>query len=181
VSSAKRKAIYGLLAEFGSPEEILDAAVKAHAEGYRAMDAFTPMPVEGLSDAVGFSSTRLPLVVLIGGICGMLVGFFLQYYANVVSFPVNIDGKPHNSWPSFIPITFELTILFAAIAATFGMLAMNGLPTPYHPLFNVPRFALVTRGRFFLCIKARDKKFNLSATRSFLESLAAHGVYDVEV
>lgn len=177
----RKERIYGLLAEFDSPEAILEAARQTYASGYRAVDAFTPMPVDGLAEAVGFSSTQLPLVVLIGGVCGMFFGFFLQFYANVVSFPLNIDGKPHNSWPSFIPITFELTILFAAIAATFGMLVMNGLPTPYHPLFNVPRFALVTRGRFFLCIKARDKRFDLAGTKQFLEGLKPYAVYDVEV
>ncbi len=177
----KRKNIYGLVAEFETPEAVLNAAQNAHRSGYRAMDAFTPMPVEGLAEAVGFEKTRLPLLVLIGGIFGMLFGFVLQYYANVISWPVNIDGKPHNSWPAFIPITFEMTILFAALVATFGMLALNGLPTPYHPLFNVPRFALATRSRFFLCIKARDKKFDLAATRGFLESQKPDFVYEVEV
>jgi len=177
----KRKTIYGLLAEFETAEGVLRAAQNAHQMGYRSMDAFSPMPVEGLSEAVGFEQTRLPLLVLIGGVCGMLFGFFLQYYANVISWPLNIDGKPHNSWPAFIPITFEMTILFAAIVATFGMLALNGLPTPYHPLFNVPRFALATRNRFFLCIKARDRRFDLSATRTFLENQNPYSVYEVEV
>jgi hypothetical protein len=177
----RKKSIYGLLAEFETPDEILLAAEKAHQEGYRSMDAFSPMPVEGLAEAVGFEETRLPLLVLCAGIFGMLFGFFLQYYANVVSYRLDIGGKPPNSWPSFIPITFELTILFAALAATFGMLAMNGLPTPYHPLFNVPRFALASRGRFFLCIKARDRRFDLVKTKEFLAGLKAHGVYEVEV
>jgi hypothetical protein len=175
------KRIYGFLAEFETPDELLGAAHLARKAGYRAIDAFSPLPIEGLAEAVGFESTRLPLVVLLAGMLGAGAGFFLQWYANVVSFPLNVDGKPFNSWPAFIPITFELTILCAALAATFGMLALNGLPAPYHPLFNVPRFALATRGRFFLCIKARDKKFDMAATRKFLESLKPFGVYEAEV
>ena len=176
-----KKRIYGLVAEFESPGQLLEAAHRSCDAGYRSIDAFSPMPIEGLAEAVGFRSTRLPLVVLLAGMFGAAAGFFLQWYANVLSFPLNVDGKPFNSWPAFIPITFELTILCAALAATFGMLAMNGLPTPYHPLFNVPRFALATRGRFFLCIKARDKKFDLAATRQFLESLNPFGIYEAEV
>jgi hypothetical protein len=173
-------ALYGLVAEFETPEQILDASHKAREAGYTALDAFSPMPVEGLADAIGFQRTRLPLLVLLAGIFGGAFGFFMQLYANVWSFPLNIDGKPHNSWPSFIPITFELTILFAALMATFGMLALNGLPRLYHPVFNASRFQLASNDRFFLCIKASDKQFDSAKTRQFLESLSPTSVSEVE-
>jgi hypothetical protein len=144
------------------------------------MDAFSPLPIEGLADAIGFHRTRVPLIVLLGGIVGGLGGFYLQYWISVVNYPVNVGGRPYNSWPSFIPVTFEMTILVAAFSALIGMLALNGLPMPYHPLFNVPRFALATRNRFFLCIEARDARFDLQATRQFLESLNAREVSEVE-
>jgi hypothetical protein len=176
----RRHPLYGLLAEFESPEALLAAANKTQAAGYKRVDAFTPMPVEGLADAVGFHRTSLPLVVLIGGILGGLTGFGMQYYANVFSYPLNVAGKPLNSWPAFIPITFELTILGAAIFCVFGMLALNGLPAPYHPVFNVPRFALATRDRFFLLIKARDRQFDLAKTKEFLTSLHAREVSEVD-
>jgi Protein of unknown function (DUF3341) len=177
----KRKAIYGLLAEFETPEQLLAAAHLTHDAGYKSIDAFTPMPVEGMAEAVGFGHTKLPAVVFTGGLLGGLTGFFMCYYANVISFPLNIGGKPYNSWPAWIPITFELTILGAALCAVFGMLAMNGLPTPYHPVFNVARFALASKDRFFLVVKARDKKFDRLKTAEFLKTLKPHGVFEIEV
>ena len=172
--------IYGLMAEFETTEALLDGARRARDAGYRRMDAYTPFPVEDLSEALGFPGTRVALVVLIGGIIGCVGGFFLQYWVHVIDYPLIIGGRPLDSWPAFIPVTFELTILCAALSAFFGLLAMNGLPMPYHPVFNVDAFQLASRNRFFLCIEARDPKFNPDATRQFLQSLNALGVYDVE-
>jgi hypothetical protein len=176
----KKRPLYGLIAEFDNPERLLEAAHGARAGGYRRLDAFTPMPIEGLAEAVGFEKTRLPLAVLIGGICGCIGGFMLQYYPSVIDYPLNIAGKPFNSWPAFVPVTFEITILAAALTTVLGMLAMNGLPTPYHPVFNVPQFELASRNRFFLCIKARDPLFDLEKTKQFLKELKAREVYEVE-
>jgi hypothetical protein len=174
------KPIYGLLAEFETPEQVLAAARRTREAGYKRIDAFTPIPVEGLAEAIGFTWTSLPIVVFIGGLLGGMTGFGMCWYANVISFPLDIGGKPLNSWPMWIPITFELTVLGGALAATFGMLAMNGLPTPYHPIFNVSRFALASTDRFFLCIKARDKKFDVAQTKAFLEGLNPHGVFEID-
>ncbi len=172
--------IYGLMAEFANAEDLLAAARRAHTVGYRRMDAYTPLPVEGLAEAIGFHRTRIPSIVLLGGLAGCLGGFALQYWAAVIDYPINVGGRPLNSWPAFIPVTFELTILVAALLAVFGLLALCRLPMPYHPVFNVPRFELASRNRFFLCIEARDPRFDREGTRRFLEGLASRGVYDVD-
>ena len=167
----KTPQIYGLLAEFDDPNALVAATYRAHFEGYRKMDAYSPFPIEELHEALGGHHTRLPLIVLIGGMIGCIGGYLLQYWAASIAYPLNVAGKPFNAWPMFIPVTFECTILGAALSAVLGMLALNGLPMPYHPVFNVPRFALASRNRFFLCIEARDPKFALGATREFLETL----------
>ena len=171
----KTAPIYGLLAEFEQPEELVNAIRRARAAGYRKMDAYTPFPVEHLAEELGFHRTALPLIVLIGGLIGCAGGFFLQYWISALDYPLNVGGRPLNSWPSFIPVTFELTILFAALFAVLGMLGLNGLPMPYHPLFNSPRFALASRNRFFLCIEAGDKQFNRETTAKFLSELNPKG------
>ena len=163
--------IYGLMAEFDDPGSLVAAAERARHEGYSRMDAYSPYPIEELHEPLGLGGTRLPLVVLIGGLCGGIGGYALQYWSSVVAYPLNIGGRPLHSWPAFIPVTFECTILGAALSCVLGMLALNGLPMPYHPVFNLPRFALASRSRFFLCIESKDPKFNVEATRRFLDTL----------
>lgn len=176
----EKRRIYGLMAEFEEPTSVVVAARRAHDEGYRKMDAYTPFPIEELTEAIGIRHTKLPLIVLIGGIVGCLGGFLLCYWVSTIAYPLNIGGRPLNSWPSFIPVTFECTILLAALSAVFGMLALNGLPQPHHPVFNVPSFERATRDRFFLCIESSDPIFQEQLTREFLTELGATEVSDVE-
>jgi hypothetical protein len=167
--------IHGLMVEFLTAAEVLEAARRSRQAGYRQMDAYTPHPVEGLAAELGMRKTRLPFVVLAGGLVGLGVGFFMQYYSMAVSYPFNVGGRPHNSWPVFIPITFEVLILVGAISAFLGMLFLNGLPRPNHPVFNVPQFARSSQDRFFLCIEATDPQFDRQATGEFLAGLKPHG------
>jgi hypothetical protein len=174
-----RPPIYGMLAEFDDATALVGAIRRAREEGFTRMDAYTPFPVEEVAHELGFHKTRLPLIVLLGGIAGGLGGYFLQYYATVIDYPLNIGGRPLHSWPSFIPVTFECTVLLASLAAVLGMFALNGLPMPYHPVFNVPGFALASRDRFFLCVEADDPKFDRQATWQFLRSQGAREVSEV--
>jgi hypothetical protein len=174
-----RPPVYGLMAEFDTPSELLAATRRAYLEGYRRMDAYTPFPVPDLAEALGFHKTNVPLVTLVGGILGGLTAYLLQYWINVIAYPVNVGGRPLHAWPAFIIVTFEMTVLFAGLASLFGMLALNGLPMPFHPVFEVERFAFATRDRFFLCIEAADARFDLQNTRAFLEGLNPHFVVEV--
>ncbi len=175
----KRPPIHGLMAEFDNARDLVLAAHRAHQAGYRRMDAYSPFPIEELSEAIGFHHTNVPLVVLIGGLLGGLSGFLMQYWISAINYPENIAGRPLNSWPAFIVVTFEMTILGAALFAVLGMLALNGLPMPYHPVFNVERFAFASKDRFFLCIEARDPKFDRKGTEDFLRALNPRAVTEV--
>lgn len=165
--------LYGLLAEFRTPAGLVRAAHEVHAKGYRRVDAYTPYPMEEVIEALHIERSRVPAVVLAGGIVGLLGGWGLQYWSSVIAYPLNIGGRPFNSWPAFVIPAFEMTVLFAALAAVVGMLALNGLPRPYHPVFNVPSFAAASRDRFFLCIEAADPRFDREATRQLLAGLGA--------
>lgn len=174
-----RTPVYGLLAEFENPTALAAAARQVREKGFRRVEAYSPFPIEEVNEALGLHQNRLPLIVLSGGILGGLTGYLMQYYIAVIDFPINVGGRPLHSWPSFIIITFELTILFAALATVLGLLGLCGLPMPYHPVFNVPRFALASRDRFFLCIEARDPLFDRHGTAEFLSSLHPREVSEV--
>jgi hypothetical protein len=174
-----RAPIWGLLAEFDDASALVAAAARVRDAGYKRIDAHTPLPVEELPEALGIKPTILPLLVLGGGLLGCVGGYLMQYYATNVAYPLNVGGRPMHSWPMFVPITFELTVLLGGLTAVLGMLGLNGLPMPYHPLFNVPRFALATRDRFFLSIEARDRLFDRQETARFLRELGAREVSEV--
>jgi hypothetical protein len=174
-------ALYGIMAEFDNPSDLVAAARRTFAAGYRRINGYSPYPIEELDEAIGFKRTTLPLIVLIGGILGGLGGFFMQYWMEVIDYPLNVGGKPFNSWPAFIPITFECTVLVASFSAVLGMLVLNKLPQPYHPVFNAPNFALATRDKFFLVIEANDPKFKYGEATKFMNTLGAMEVNDVEV
>jgi hypothetical protein len=175
-----RPATYGLMAEFDNPSDAVAAARRVHEEGYTKIDAFSPYPVEELSEAIGVHKTHMSLIVLIGGILGGTIGYLMQWYLHVIYYPINVGGKPLDSWPAFIPITFECTVLGAGLFAVFGMLALNGLPEPYHPVFNAPNFALASRDRFFVLVESADPKFDRERTAEFLRTLNPREVTDVE-
>jgi len=170
---------YGLMAEFDSAQELVAAAHKTHEAGYQKLDAYSPFPIEGLAEAIGFHKNRVALVVLIGGIVGGLTAYGLQYWVAAITYPVNIGGRPYHSWPSFIIVTFELTILFAGVSSAVGMIALNGLPMPYHPVFNVPEFAKASENKFFLVVFSSDPKYDAARTRSFLAGLAPRMIVEV--
>ena len=173
--------LYGVIAEFENPSDLVAAARRVYSLGYRRINGYSPYPIEELSEAIGFTHTSLPLIVFIGGLVGGIGGFLMQYYIEVIDYPINVGGKPYNSWPAFIPITFEMTVLVAAFSAVLGMLVLNKLPQPYHPVFNLPNFAMATRDRFFLAIEANDPKFHHAEVIELLKSLNALEVNDVEV
>ncbi len=171
--------IYGLLAEFDNPTDLVHAAKAAYGAGYRKMDAYTPYPLEEAAEAIGVHHNRVPLITLVGAMLGMIGGYSLEYWVSAIAYPINAGGKPFHSWPSFIPVTFECAVLGAALAAVFGMMALNGLPQPYHPVFNAPNFTSASRDKFFLCIEAQDPNFSVVSTKQFLQNYRPQLVSEV--
>jgi hypothetical protein len=179
VAHAKPR-LHGVIGEFRTPQELVHAIENVRAAGYTKLDAYTPYPIEEVWEAIGHHKSPVPLIVLLGGMFGGLSGFFLQYWVSAIEYPLNVGGRPFNSWPAFIPVTFECTILGAVLAAVAGVFILNGLPEPYHPVFNVRRFAFASRDRYFLCIEARDPKFDRDRAHLLLNSLHATEASDVE-
>jgi hypothetical protein len=171
--------IYGVLAEFGDPASLSAAARAAKDAGYKRIDAYSPIPIEGLAGDLGREPSGLPLLAFVGGLLGAAGGYALQYYVSVIAYPLNVGGRPLHSWPAFVPVIFEMTIFAAALTIVLGMLALNGLPRPHHPLFNVPEFKLASRDKFFLCVEARDLKFDLEGVRQFLAGLGPREMWEV--
>ncbi len=171
--------LHGLMAEFENADALVAATNRARLEGYRHMDAYSPIPIEELTEALALPRTRLPMLVLLGGILGGAGGYGLEYWSQVIAYPLNVGGRPFHSWPHFIPVTFETTVLGAALAAFVGMWALNKLPMPYHPVFNVPAFARASVDRFFLVIESTDPRFDRHATQKFLEAQHPVGVSEV--
>ena len=177
---AERPLIYGLMAEFTTPEALLHAAQQAREAGYRRMDAYSPFAIEGLAEAVGFRSNPLPWLILLGGFGGAILGYFMQWYGMAISYPINVGGRPLNSWPAYIPPTFECGVLGASLTGFFAILALCRLPQPYHPVYNAPRFDLMSRDRFFLCIQANDPQFDARQTWQFLAHLNPAHIVEVD-
>ena len=176
----RKSLLYGFLAEFDSPEALKEGVRAARLEGFRKFDAYSPFPVEGLADDMNLRRSPVPMITLAGGVIGFLTAAVMQYYSSVIAYPINIGGRPLDSWPSFVMVTFELTVLFAGLSGALGMLAINGLPKPHHPLFNVTRFERVTQDGFFFCIEATDPMFHPERTWQFLEGLKPEGIYAVQ-
>lgn len=172
--------IYGLMASFEGPEQLLEASEKVRGEGYVKTDAYSPFPIEGLSEKLGMPRTKLPMIVLFGAFCGGSSGFLMQYWMETIDYVRNVGGRPPFSWPAFVPAIYELSILLGSFAALLSMILLNGLPQPYHPVFNVPQFRKASRDGFFLCIESDDPKFDIAQTKNFLETLNPLGVYEVE-
>ncbi|HMR62791.1 MAG TPA: DUF3341 domain-containing protein [Anaerolineae bacterium] len=179
-SSHSGPRLFGLMAEFSDPDELVAKTRKTREAGYRRIDAYSPFPIHGLSEAVGATWSWVPFIVLFAAISGGVGGYLLQWWTSAIAYPINIAGRPLNSWPAFMIIVFELAVLSSGVIGLVGMLALNKLPMPYHPVFNVPRFELASQDRFFLCVMTSDPKFDLQQTRAFLEGLEPEGVYEVE-
>jgi hypothetical protein len=171
--------MFGMIAEFDTAEQLLAAGQRAHDAGFRRLDAYSPFPIEGLDEALGFRGNAIPLVGLFGGIAGAITGYGLQFWVHTSALPINVGGRPLNSWPMFVPVTFELAVLFSALSMLVALFVLNGHPEPYHPVFNVAEFARASRDRFFLCIQSDDRLYDAARTREFLHGLGAREVADV--